>query len=80
MGGIESYVGGGVNYVVYGSEKLAGSYGGQIYYGIQGDIGLGGKSYAELNYSIIRSGKDAGHNVQYSMKGVGISVGTTLLL
>jgi len=80
MGGVESYVGGGVNYVVYGSEKLAGSYGGQIYYGIQGDVGLGGMSYAELNYSIIRSGSDAGHDVPYSMKGVGISFGTTLML
>ncbi len=79
MGGVESYVGGGLNYVVYGSEKKGGSYGGQIYYGIQGDIGLGGTSYAELAYSIIRSGPDS-VDVPYSMKGIGISVGTELLL
>lgn len=80
MGGVESYVGGGVNYVVYGSEKMAGSYGGQVYYGIKGDVGLGGDSYAELNYSMIRSGSDAGHAVPYSMKGIGINFGTTLVL
>ena len=80
MGGVESYVGGGVNYVVYGSEKMGGSYGGQIYYGIQGDVGLGGTSYAELAYSIIRSSSDAGHDVPYSMKGIGINFGTTLVL
>ncbi|MDD5383150.1 MAG: hypothetical protein PHH60_05810 [Candidatus Margulisbacteria bacterium] len=81
MGGIESYVGGGVNYVVYGSKTSSdartGSYGGQIYYGIQGDIGLGGKSFVELGYSIIRSGKV---DLPYSMKGVGINFGTQILL
>ena len=78
--GVASYIGGGVNYVLYGSEKKAGSYGGQIYYGIKGDIGLGGDSYAELAYSIIRTGQDAGHDVPYSMKGVGINFGTEILL
>lgn len=79
MGGIESYVGGGLNYVIYGSEKKSGSYGGQIYYGIAGDVGLGGTSYAELAYSIIRSGPDA-VSVPYSMKGIGINFGTEILL
>ena len=79
MGGVESYVGGGLNYVVYGSDKKGGSYGGQVYYGIQGDIGLGGDSYAELAYSIIRSGPDS-VDVPYSMKGIGISVGSKLVL
>jgi len=80
MGGVESYIGGGVNYVLYGSEQLGGSYGGQVYYGIQGDVGLGGKSFAELGYSIIRSGTDAGHTVPYSMKGVSVSFGTQILM
>jgi hypothetical protein len=80
MGGVESYVGGGVNYVLYGTEQMSGSYGAQICYGIQGDIGMGGKSYAELAYSIIRSGNDAGHNEPYSLKGVGINFGTQILL
>ncbi|MEA3492810.1 MAG: hypothetical protein U9R38_00300 [Candidatus Margulisiibacteriota bacterium] len=79
MGGIDSYVGGGLNYVVYGSEKTSGSYGGQIYYGIAGDVGLGGTSYAELAYSIIRSGPDA-TVTPYSMKGIGINFGTEILL
>jgi hypothetical protein len=78
MGGIESYVGGGVNYVLYGSESKGGSYGGQIYYGIQGDVGLGGKSYAELAYSIIRSGTSL--KEPYSMKGIGINFGTRIVL
>ncbi|MBN2057580.1 MAG: hypothetical protein JW782_02135 [Candidatus Saganbacteria bacterium] len=80
MGGVESYIGGGVNYVLYGSEKLGGSYGGQVYYGVAGDIGLGGKSYAELAYTIIRSGADAGHTVPYSMKGIGVNFGTQIVL
>jgi hypothetical protein len=82
MGGIESYVGGGVNYVIYGSktkgDSRTGSYGVQAYYGIKGDIGLGGKSYAELGYSVLRTGKDV--DLQYSMKGVSISVGTEITL
>jgi hypothetical protein len=76
--GVESYVGGGVNYVLYGTGREAGSYGGQIYYGIKGDIGLGGDSYAEIAYSIIRSGSDV--KAPYSMKGVGINIGTEILL
>ncbi|MFC1571735.1 hypothetical protein ACFL31_04200 [Candidatus Margulisiibacteriota bacterium] len=79
LGGIASYVGGGLNYALYGSRaagtKRLGSVGGQVYYGIQGDVGLGGTSYAELAYSIVRSG-----NTNYSMKGIGINFGTTLVL
>lgn len=77
MGGVESYVGAGVNYVLYGTGKETGSYGGQVYYGIKGDIGLGGDSYAELAYSIIRSGATTS---PYSMKGIGINFGTELIL
>lgn len=77
LGGIKSYVGAGVNYVLYGSGRVSGSYGGQIYYGIQGDVGLGGQSYVELGYSIIRSGAITN---PYSMKGVGINFGTQLML
>jgi hypothetical protein len=80
MGGIESYVGGGVNYILYGTEKLGGSYGGQVYYGIEGDIGLGGTSYCELAYTILRTGVDVGHVAPYSMRGIGINFGTTLVL
>lgn len=78
MGGVASYVGGGANYVVYGSGKETGSYGAQVYYGIKGDVGLGGDSYAELAYSIVRSGADV--TTPYSMKGIGVSFGTELLL
>lgn len=77
LGGVESYIGAGVNYAVYGSGKTAGSYGGQIYYGLCGDIGLGGKSFAELGYGIVRSGTAAGH---YSMKGLTVNFGTSITL
>ncbi len=79
LGGVESYIGGGINYVLYGSERKSGSIGGQVYAGIQGDLGLGGKSFVEVAYSIIRSG--TGSLVQpYSMKGIGINVGQQILL
>ena len=80
MGGVESYVGGGVNYVLYGSEKLGGSYGGQVYYGIQGDVGLGGNSFAEVGYSIVRSGASAGHVAPYSFKGISVNFGTQIMM
>jgi hypothetical protein len=79
LGGVESYIGGGINYDVYGSEKKAGSIGVQAYAGIQGDLGLGGKSFVEVGYSVIRSGKD-NVTVPYSMKGVAINVGQQILL
>lgn len=76
LGGVQSYIGGGVNYTVYGSEKTAGTYGGQVFLGFQGDIGLGGNSYAELGYSIVRSG----NTVKHSAKGLSIAVGQQILL
>lgn len=78
LGGVESYLGGGVNYALYGTGRTTGSYGGEIYYGIKGDIGLGGKSYIEVSWSDIRSGSSV--TPAYSMKGVGVNVGTQLLL
>ena len=70
LGGIESYVGGGLNYIVY---RSGGNYGGEVYYGIKGDIGLGGNSYVEIAYNVIRPSDT-------SMKGIGINVGTELAL
>ncbi len=80
MLGVESYLGGGLNYVVYGSEKKSGSYGGQVYFGVQGDVGLGGNSFAEVGYAIVRSGADAGHVTPYSFRGVTVNVGTQILM
>jgi len=73
LGGVESYVGGGLNYTVYRS----GSYGGQIFAGLKGDIGLGSKSFVELAYGAVRSN---GSTPLHSAKGVGITVGQTIVL
>lgn len=79
LGGIESYLGGGINYVVYRTGQTSGSLGGEIYYGIQGDIGLGGKSFAQVGYTILRTGSVT-TGTAYSTKGIGIEVGTSLVL
>jgi len=83
MGGIETFVGGGINYVVYRSGQTGGSLGGQIYVGAQGDLGLGlgGKTYGELGYSIVRTGtpSDATKGA-YSSKSVSVLVGQKILL
>lgn len=76
--GYQTYISGGLNYVLYGSESVVGSYGGQISYGLQGDIGLGGDSYAEVGYTLLRSGSAL--TTPYSMRGISINVGTQLVL
>jgi hypothetical protein len=76
MGGIESYVGAGVNYTLYGTDQKVGTYGAQLFAGVKGDLGLGGKSFAELNYMAIRCG-DANKR---SGKGIGVSFGQQILL
>ena len=73
MGGIESYVGGGLNYTVYGSGQKTGTSGIQVFAGVTGDLGLGGKSFVEVGYSAIRPDKRSG-------KGVGISFGQQIML
>ena len=76
MGGIQSYIGGGLNYVVYGNESKAGNYGVQAFLGVKGDIGLGGHSFAELGYQAIRSGDVT----KLSAKGVSLTVGQSIVL
>ena len=76
MGGIESYVGGGLNYVLYGTDQKVGTYGAQLFAGVKGDLGLGGKSFAELNYMAIR----CGDTNKRSAKGIGVSFGQQILL
>ncbi|MBI5700414.1 hypothetical protein HZC34_01035 [Candidatus Saganbacteria bacterium] len=75
MGGIETFIGGGLNYVVTRSGSKAGTVGGQVYAGAQGDIGLGGKTYAELGYSIVKSGTTA---PVHSSKSVSVLVGQNI--
>ncbi len=78
MGGVETFVGGGVNYVAYRTGQTSGSIGGQVYLGAQGDLGLGGMTYGELGYSILRTGtSDKG---AYSSKSVTVLVGQKITL
>jgi hypothetical protein len=79
MGGIETFVGGGINYVVYRSGQTGGSIGGDVYVGAQGDLGMGGKTYGQLGYSIVRTG-DGGTKGSFSSKSVSVQVGQKILL
>jgi hypothetical protein len=72
MLGVASYVGAQVNYPIYKSD-ITGAIGGFLYYGIKGDVGLGGISYAELGYGAVR--RDG-----FSTKGIEIKVGQEILL
>jgi len=78
MGGIETFVGGGINYVAYRTGQTSGSIGGDIYVGVAGDLGLGGKTYGEVGYSILRTG--ASDKGAYSSKSVTVQIGQMILL
>ncbi|MFA5893696.1 MAG: hypothetical protein WC903_07060 [Candidatus Margulisiibacteriota bacterium] len=68
MGGQESYLTGGLNYVVYGNGKTSGKIGGDVYFGITADLGLGlGKTGFEIGYSVVRSNT-------VTSKGISLSV------
>jgi hypothetical protein len=80
MGGIESYVGAGINYVVYRTGQTGGSLGGQAYAGVQGDLGLGGKTYGQVGIGYLRTG-DGGDKGSYSTGyGLSLLVGQKILL
>jgi len=56
MSGLDSYLTGGLNYVVYGNGKTSGKIGGDVYLGITADFGLGlGKTGFQIGYSVVRS-------------------------
>jgi len=76
MGGLETYVGAGVNYTLYGTDSTTGTYGGQVFAGTQGDIGMGGKSFLELGYQAIR----AGDKHKRSARGLSVMFGQQIML
>jgi hypothetical protein len=77
MGGVESYLGGGLNYPISGEKT--GNVGGQVYYGIQGDLGLGiGKTYGEIGWQIIHTTTDS--KFARSSKGLSIQIGQQIML
>ena len=74
MAGLETYVRGGVNYVVYGNGQTSGKVGGDVYAGINADLGLGlGKTGFEVGYSIVRSNT-------VSAKGLSVVVSQPIVL
>lgn len=75
--GLDTFVGGGLNYVAYRTGQTSGSIGGQTYLGVQNDFGFGGKTTATVGYSIVRTG--ASEN-PYSSKGLLLLVGQNITL
>lgn len=79
MGGIETYVGGGLNFIV--GRAGGGSYGGEAYVGAKGDLGLGGKTYGQLGLGILRTGSvSPAINGRTTGFALGVVVGQTILL
>ncbi|MCU0641346.1 MAG: hypothetical protein MUC35_04580 [Candidatus Margulisbacteria bacterium] len=74
MGGLESYLAGGLNYVAYGNGQKAGKIGGDAAVGFKADLGLGlGKTGFELGYSVVRSDT-------VSAKGLSLAVSQPIVL
>jgi hypothetical protein len=75
LGGIASYLGGGLNYTLYGNGRKIGRYGIEAYYGVKGNLGLGlgGDTAFELGYSVVRSDT-------VSKKGITLSVVQEIVL
>lgn len=78
MMGLDTYVGGGLNYTVYGSGQTAGSYGAEAYVGLKADLGLGlGQTGFELGYTAIRAN---GSTPKLSAKGLSFAVSQPIVL
>ncbi|OGC06856.1 hypothetical protein A2526_05465 [candidate division WOR-1 bacterium RIFOXYD2_FULL_36_8] len=77
LGHFSPFVGAGVNYVVYRSAKATGSYGGQVYIGAEGDLGWGGKTFGEVGYSILRTGRET--LPDYSSRSFSVVAGQKIL-
>jgi hypothetical protein len=53
--GVENYLGGGLNYTAVTSGRKQGTFGGELFYGVQSE-GFGGIVFGELGFAILRSG------------------------
>jgi hypothetical protein len=73
-GGLETYLTGGLNYVVYGNGQTSGKIGGDVYVGFNADLWSGlGKTGFQIGYSIVRSNA-------VSSKGLAFSVSQPIVL
>jgi hypothetical protein len=78
IGGLSTYVGGGLNYTVYGSGQTSGSYGAEVYVGMLTDLGMGmGKTGWELGWAAVRAD---GSTPELSAKGLTLSVSQMVTL
>lgn len=53
--GVENYLGGGLNYTALTTGRTQGTFGGELFYGIQSE-GFGGIVFGELGFAILRTG------------------------
>ena len=53
--GVENYLGAGLNYTVATTGSRSGTFGGELFYGIESP-GFGGRIFSELGFAIIRTG------------------------
>lgn len=75
--GFDTYATGGLNYVVYGTDRVSGNYGAQIALGVSHDYGIGiGKTSVELGLGAVRCGSD---NLR-SAKGIVLSVSQPIII
>jgi hypothetical protein len=68
LGGQESFLTGGLNYVVYGNGQTSGKIGGDIFYGVTADFGLGlGKTGFAVGYNVVRSNTITSKGLSFSI-------------
>lgn len=66
--GVDNYLGVGLNYLALTTGRVAGSFGGQAFYGVEGS-GFGGKMFGELGYGFMRASSTS------AQKGITLTVG-----
>jgi len=58
--GLDNYLGAGLNYVLRTTGGSAGTFGGQVFYGVESE-GFGGVVFGEIGYGILRTGFSPSH-------------------
>ena len=66
--GTNNYIGFGLNYVALTSGRVAGTVGGEVFYGVESE-GFGGTVFGEMGYTILRTGFSP------SQKGITVLIG-----
>ena len=66
--GVENYLGAGLNYTGLTSGPRSGTFGGQLFYGIESE-GFGGRIFGEMGWAILRTGFSP------SCRGVSVLIG-----